>query len=79
MITDHQARKLMKHLQQEETLGVAAEKAGMAEKTARKYRDLDTLPSEIRVDRHRCWRTRENPFGRELIGAQSVSGRQSRP
>lgn len=62
MITDHQARKLMKHLQQEETLGVAAAKAGMDEKTARKYRDLDKMPSEIKADRHRSWRTREDPF-----------------
>ncbi len=62
MITDNQARKLMKHLQQEETLGIAAAKAGMDEKTARKYRDLDMLPSEIKAERHRCWRTREDPF-----------------
>lgn len=62
MITDNQARKLMKLLQQEETLGVAAAKAGMDEKTARKYRDLDTLPSVIKADRYRSWRTREDPF-----------------
>jgi hypothetical protein len=62
MITDNQARKLMKHLQQEETLGVAAAKAGMDEKTARKYRYLDRLPSDIKAERQRCWRTREDPF-----------------
>ncbi len=62
MITDNQARKLMKYLQQEETLGLAAAKAGMDEKTARKYRNLDKLPSEIKADRHRSWRTREDPF-----------------
>ncbi|MCF6265993.1 MAG: hypothetical protein L3J57_05515 [Desulfuromusa sp.] len=38
MITDNQVRKLMKHLQGEETLEMAAAKSGMDEKTARKYR-----------------------------------------
>lgn len=52
----------MKYLQQEETLDVAAARAGMDEKTARKYRNLDKLPSEIKAERHRCWRTREDPF-----------------
>lgn len=52
----------MKHLQQEEALGIAAAKAGMDEKTARKYRDLDKLPSEIKAERRRGWRTREDPF-----------------
>jgi len=62
MTTDNQVRKLMKHLQQEETLGVAAAKSGMDEKTARKYRELGKLPSEIKAERNRSWRTREDPF-----------------
>lgn len=62
MTTDNQVRKLMKHLQQEETLGVAAAKSGMDEKTARKYRELGKLPSEIKAERTRGWRTREDPF-----------------
>ena len=37
MITDNQVRKLMKYLQENKTLGVAAVKSGMDEKTARKY------------------------------------------
>ena len=62
MITDNQARKLMKYLQEKRTLGVAATKSGMDEKTARKYRDLGKLPSELQAERIRTWRTREDPF-----------------
>jgi len=38
----------------------SAAKADMDEKTARKYRDLNKLPSEIKADH--TWRTREDPF-----------------
>jgi len=62
MITDNQARKLMKYLQEKKSLGIAAAKSGMDEKTARKYRDLDKLPSELKAARHRTWRTRNDPF-----------------
>jgi hypothetical protein len=62
MITDNQARKLMKFLEEKNTLEVAAAKAGMDEKTARKYRDIDKLPSELKAERIRTWRTREDPF-----------------
>lgn len=44
----------------EKTLAVAAAKAGMDEKTARRYRDLGKLPSESRC--RRDWRTRPDPF-----------------
>jgi hypothetical protein len=44
----------------EKSFTVAAAKAGMDEKTARKYRRLGTLPSETR--REHDWRTREDPF-----------------
>ncbi len=40
MITDNQAMKLMKYLQEKRTLEVAAAKFGINEKTARKYCDL---------------------------------------
>ena len=60
MVTDSQVRKLMKLIQEEKSLGLAASKAGMDEKTARKYRDLGSLPSEIAVEH--TWRTREDPF-----------------
>jgi len=62
MITDNQARKLMKYLQEKRTLGVAAVKSGMDEKTARKYRDLGKLPSEVKAEQKRSWRTREDLF-----------------
>jgi Mu transposase, C-terminal domain len=41
-------------------LGLAAAKAGMDEKTARKYRSLGKLPHEVKVEH--SWRTREDPF-----------------
>ena len=39
---------------------IAASKAGMDPKTARKYLALQRLPSEVARERH--WRTREDPF-----------------
>jgi hypothetical protein len=41
-------------------LGLAAAKAGMDEKTARKWRSLGKMPEEVRVEHF--WRTREDPF-----------------
>lgn len=60
MVTDRQVRLLMKGIQKEQSLAVAAAKAGMSEKTARRYRDLGKLPGEVRP-RH-DWRTRQDPF-----------------
>ena len=40
MITDRQVRKLLKALSLGKPVSVAALQAGMAEKTARRYRDL---------------------------------------
>ncbi len=74
MITDNQARKLMKYLQEERKLGVAAAKSGMDEKTARKYRDLGQLPSELKAERVRSWRTREDPFKEVWAMVQSFLG-----
>lgn len=48
--------------QKEKTLAVAAAKAGMDEKTARKWLRMKKLPSEHRVERKRNWRTRRDPF-----------------
>lgn len=42
------------------SLIAAAAKADMDEKTARKYRELGKLPSDIKVEH--TWRTREDPF-----------------
>src|SRR5512135_2081251 len=60
MVTDRQFRRLRKLLQTETTLANAADKAGVDEKTARKYRNSDRLPSKRRVPH--TWRTREDPF-----------------
>lgn len=60
MITDNQYRRLMKLSQTENKLGVAAAKAGMDEKTARKWRRAGHLPSEPREPRQ--YRTRLDPF-----------------
>jgi hypothetical protein len=60
MVTDNQVRILMKSLQTEKTKATAAAKAGIDEKTARKYERSGKLPSDIKVE-HK-WRTREDPF-----------------
>jgi len=60
MITDGQVRLLMKRIQTEKSLAVAAAKSGMSEKTARKYRDSGKLPGEVRPSH--TWRTRLDPF-----------------
>ena len=51
MVTDQQVRRLFKLIHTEDTLEMAAAKAGMDAKTARKYRRLRRLPSETRVTR----------------------------
>lgn len=50
----------MKLIQEEQTLAIAAAKAGMDEKTARKYRDLVKLPNQVKPER--TWRTRKDAF-----------------
>jgi hypothetical protein len=47
-------------VQTEKNIGIAAIKVGMDQKTARKYRKLGKLPSEL--DRAHTWRTRQDPF-----------------
>ena len=60
MVTDQQVRLLMRLSKTEKTLSIAATKAGMDEKTARKYRGLKRLPSKVQVEH--TWRTRKDPF-----------------
>jgi len=60
MVTDQQVRKLMRLRQKEKTLSIAAAKAGMDEKTARKYLRAGRLPSAMRKEH--AWRTREDRF-----------------
>jgi hypothetical protein len=60
MLTDHQVRKLMRLLTAGEPLSKAALKTGMDEKSARKYRQVGSLPSELRPAH--TWRTRQDPL-----------------
>lgn len=60
MVTDQQIRRLMRLMKSEKTSIIAALKAGMDRKTARKYLKLGKLPCEIRPEHH--WRTRPDPF-----------------
>ena len=60
MVTDQQVRRLFKLNQVEKYFGIAAMKAGMDEKTARKYRRTGKLPNELK--QQHAWRTREDPF-----------------
>jgi hypothetical protein len=52
----------MKLSKTEKTLSIAAVKAGMDEKTARKYRGLKRLPSKVQVEH--TWQTRKDPFAK---------------
>ena len=49
-------------------LGLAAAKAGMDEKTARKWRFLGKMPEEVSVEH--SWRTREDPFEEVWAGLE---------
>jgi hypothetical protein len=69
MVTDQQVRRLWKLMASEKTMASAAAKAGMDEKTARKYRDLGKLPSEVRTEH--TWRTREDPFAEVWEGVRA--------
>jgi hypothetical protein len=60
MVTDRQVKRLWRALSSGKTLAQAADKANMDEKTARKYRQLGQLPSEVAPQR--TWRTRTDPF-----------------
>jgi hypothetical protein len=60
MVTDHQVRRLRGFDLQGIPRGRAAARAGMDDKTARKYRRLGRLPSEVRMEHN--WRTKPDPF-----------------
>jgi hypothetical protein len=66
MVTDEQVRRLRKLSNTEKNQEIAAAKAGMDPTTARRYRNLERMPSELKKER--LWRTREDPFG-EVWGA----------
>ena len=58
MVTDRQVKRLRRVLSLGLTLRRAADKANMDEKTARKYRQIGKLPSEVAVAH--TWRTRQD-------------------
>jgi hypothetical protein len=60
MVSDQQVKRLWRLAGQKWTLEIAAAKAGMDPKTARKYLRDRRLPSEMR-QKH-TWRTRPDPF-----------------
>ena len=70
MVTDQQVRRLFKLVQTEKNFGIAAIKAGMDEKTARKYHKLGKLPSEL--EQPHTWRTRQDPFEDSWDGIESM-------
>jgi hypothetical protein len=63
MVTDRQVQILWDCLSKEASLTLAAAKAGMDRKTARKYRHRQPLPSDARqATPPRAYRTRVDPF-----------------
>ena len=58
--TDGQVRKLMEEMAKHGRVGLAAMRAGLDRKTARKYVEAGKLPSETVPKR--TWRTRADPF-----------------
>jgi hypothetical protein len=59
-VSDAQVRKLMEEMAKKDAVGLAAMKADMDRKTARKYLQAGKLPSEMKAPRD--WRTRPDPF-----------------
>ena len=70
MVTDQQVRRLFKLSQTENNFGTAAMKAGMDEKTARKYLRSGKLPSDLKQEH--TWRTRKDPFEDVWEGMKSM-------
>ena len=60
MVTKQQVRRLKMFIKSNNTKTIAAAKAGMDEKTARKYLRLGKMPNEIQKSHD--WRTRQDPF-----------------
>ena len=60
MVTDEQVRLLMSLLSKGISQVTAAAKAGMSERTARKYVRSGLMPSAVKAPR--TWRTRSDPF-----------------
>jgi len=61
--TDAQVRRVMEEMQKHGGIGLAAMRAGMDRKTARKYVREGKLPSELK--KPHTWRTRPDPFAED--------------
>jgi len=70
MVSDDQVRRLKKMLSRGKNLKVSALISGMDVKTARKYRDSEKLPSELKKDHN--WRTREDPFADDWLNVKPL-------
>jgi len=70
MVSDDQVRRLKKMLSRGKNLKVSALASGMDVKTARKYRDTDKLPGELKKEHN--WRTREDPFADDWLKVKSL-------
>ena len=70
MVMDQQVRRLFKLSKTEKNFGIAAMKAGMDEKTARKYLRSGKLPSDLKQEH--TWRTRKDPFEDVWEGMKSM-------
>ena len=68
--TDAQVRRLMEEMQKQGEIGMAALRAGMDRKTARKYVRAGKLPSELRQPH--TLRTREDPFAADWPELQGM-------
>jgi len=60
MITNQQYRRLKVELSKGKTVQVASSKTGMSERTARKYKNMPVLPSDLKITH--AWKTRNDPF-----------------
>ena len=74
VVTDAQVVRLRSWLNKEASLIYSAAKAGMDRKTARKYRDGGSLPSQ-RTER--TWRTRVDPFAEVWTEVEALLERES--
>ena len=70
MVTDQQVRRLFKLIQTEKNFGIAAMKAGMDEKTARKYEKSGKLPSDLNSEH--SWQTHKDAFEDVWDGLKSM-------
>lgn len=61
MITDVRASQMFLLLHEAESVASIARRLNMSEKTVRKYRDADQLPSQVERP-ERAYRTREDPL-----------------